>query len=143
MLNLTVMTGRMVETPELKTTANNVSVTVFRIAVSRNYKVNEEYPTDFFNVVAWRSTAEFAAKHFKKGDLLSVQGRFGTRKYTDKNGNQRTAFEVVANNVQFVESKRDTASAPETETAPAASYSNAGVNDFSDIGDMSDDDLPF
>lgn len=60
MLNLTVMTGRMVETPELKTTANNVSVTVFRIAVSRNYKVNEEYPTDFFNVVAWRGTAEFS-----------------------------------------------------------------------------------
>ena len=75
--------------------------------------------------------------------MIGIEGSIQTRKYTDKNGNQRTAFEVVANNVQFVESKRDTASAPETETAPAASYSNAGANDFSDIGDMSDDDLPF
>ena len=108
MLNLTVMTGRMVETPELKTTANNVSVTVFRIAVSRNYKVNEEYPTDFFNVVAWRGTAEFAAKHFKKGDLLSVQGRFETRKYTDKNGNSREAVELIADNLYFGESRRET-----------------------------------
>ena len=107
MLNLTVMTGRMVETPELKTTANNVSVTVFRIAVSRNYKVNEEYPTDFFNVVAWRGTAEFAAKYFKKGDLLSVQGRFETRKYTDKNGNNREAVELTADNLYFGESRRE------------------------------------
>lgn len=107
MLNLTVMTGRMVETPELKTTANNVSVTVFRIAVSRNYKVNEEYPTDFFNVVAWRGTAEFAAKYFKKGDLLSVQGRFETRKYTDKNGNNREAVELIADNLYFGESRRE------------------------------------
>ncbi len=108
MLNLSVMTGRMVETPELKTTANNVSVTVFRIAVSRNYKVNEEYPTDFFNVVAWRGTAEFAAKYFKKGDLLSVQGRFETRKYTDKNGNNREAVELTADNLYFGESRRET-----------------------------------
>lgn len=108
MLNLTVMTGRMVETPELKTTANNVSVTVFRIAVSRNYKVNEEYPTDFFNVVAWRGTAEFAVKHFKKGDQLSVQGRFETRKYTDKNGNSREAVELIADNLYFGESRRET-----------------------------------
>ncbi len=107
MLNLTVMTGRMVETPELKTTANNVSVTVFRIAVSRNYKVNEEYPTDFFNVVAWRGAAEFAAKYFKKGDLLSVQGRFETRKYTDKNGNNREAVELTADNLYFGESRRE------------------------------------
>ena len=76
MLNLSVMTGRMVETPELKTTQNNVSVTSFRIAVTRNYKVNDEYPTDFFNVVAWRGTAEFAAKYFKKGDLFTVEGHF-------------------------------------------------------------------
>ena len=118
MLNLTVMTGRMVETPELKTTANNVSVTVFRIAVSRNYKVNEEYPTDFFNVVAWRGTAEFAVKHFKKGDLLSVQWRFETRKYTDKNGNSREAVELIADNLYFGESRRETQK-PAEKTAEA------------------------
>ena len=130
MLNLTVMTGRMVETPELKTTANNVSVTVFRIAVSRNYKVNEEYPTDFFNVVAWRGTAEFAAKHFKKGDLLSVQGRFETRKYTDKNGNSREAVELIADNLYFGESRRE-AQKPAEKTAEE-------TDDFDPFGE----DLP-
>jgi len=108
MLNLAVMTGRMVETPELKTTQNNVSVTSFRIAVTRNYKVNDEYPTDFFNVVAWRGTAEFAAKYFKKGDLFTVEGHFETRKYTDKNGNKREAVELIADNLYFGESKKET-----------------------------------
>ncbi len=143
MFNLVVLTGRLTADPELKTTQTGISVTSFSIAVSRSYRSGEEPQTDFINIVAWRKSAEFVAKYFKKGNMIGIEGSIQTRKYTDKNGNQRTAFEVVANNVQFVESKRDTASAPETETAPAASYSNAGVNDFSDIGDMSDDDLPF
>ena len=68
MLNSVIMTGRMVADPELRTTQSDIKVTSFRIAVTRNYKVNDEYPSDFFTVVAWRNTAEFAAKHFKKGD---------------------------------------------------------------------------
>lgn len=143
MFNLVVLTGRLTADPELKTTQTGISVTSFSIAVSRSYRSGEEPQTDFINIVAWRKSAEFVAKYFKKGNMIGIEGSIQTRKYTDKNGNQRTAFEVVANNVQFVESKRDASSAPETETAPAASYSNAGVNDFSDIGDMSDDDLPF
>ena len=115
MLNLTVMTGRMVETPELKTTQNNVSVISFRIAVTRNYKVNDEYPTDFFNVVAWRGTAEFAAKYFKKGDLFTVEGLFETRKYTDKNDNKREAVELIADNLYFGESKKES-SEPQANT---------------------------
>ena len=115
MLNLSVMTGRMVETPELKTTQNNVSVTSFRIAVTRNYKVNDEYPTDFFNVVAWRGTAEFAAKYFKKGDLFTVEGHFETRKYTDKNDNKREADELIADNLYFGESKKE-ADEPQANT---------------------------
>ena len=75
MLNSVIMTGRMVADPELRTTQSGVNVTSFRIAVTRNYKVNDEYLSDFFTVVAWRNTAEFAAKHFKKGDSLTVQGR--------------------------------------------------------------------
>ena len=95
----------------------------------------------FINIVAWRQQAEFVAKYFKKGNLIGIQGSIQTRKYTDKNGNNRTAFEVVADNIQFVESKRD--SAPAGNSEPAQSYSNAGSNDFADLGDMSDDDLPF
>ena len=143
MFNLVVLTGRLTADPELKTTQTGISVTSFSIAVSRSYRSGEEPQTDFINIVAWRKSAEFVAKYFKKGNMIGIEGSIQTRKYTDKNGNQRTAFEVVANNVQFVESKRDASSAPETETALAASYSNAGANDFSDIGDMSDDDLPF
>ena len=140
MFNLVVLTGRLTADPELKTTPNGISVTTFSIAVNRNYRSGEERQADFINIVAWRQTAEFITKYFKKGNLIGIEGSIQTRRYQDKNGNNRTAFEVVANNVQFVESKRDS-SAP-VDNAPA-SFSNADVNDFADLGDATDDDLPF
>ena len=138
MFNLVVLTGRLTADPELKTTPNGISVTTFSIAVDRRYRSGEERQTDFINIVAWRQSAEFITKYFKKGNLIGIEGSIQTRRYQDKNGNNRTAFEVVANNVQFVESKRDSAPASEP-----ASFSNADVNDFADLGDASDDDLPF
>ena len=143
MFNLVVLTGRLTADPELKTTQSGISVTSFSIAVDRRYRVGEERQTDFINVVAWRQSAEFVAKYFKKGNMIGIEGSIQTRKYTDKNGNNRTAFEVVANNVQFVESKRDSAPSAVEDNAPAASFSNAGANDFADLGDIADDDLPF
>ena len=146
MFNLVVLTGRLTADPELKTTQSGISVTSFSVAVNRPYRTGEEQQTDFINVVAWRKTAEFIAKYFKKGNMIGIEGSIQTRKYTDKNGNNRTAFEVVANNIQFVESKRDSASAgnaPAGNSEPTRSYSNAGSNDFAELGDMSDDDLPF
>lgn len=140
MFNLVVLTGRLTADPELKTTTNGISVVSFSIAVDRRYRTGEERQTDFINIVAWRSSAEFISKYFKKGSLIGIEGSIQTRRYTDKNGNNRTAFEVVANNVQFVESKRDSAAAPMSEPA---SFSNADINDFADLGDASDDDLPF
>ena len=140
MFNLVVLTGRLTADPELKTTASGISVTTFSIAVNRRYSTGEERQTDFINIVAWRQSAEFVAKYFKKGNLIGIEGSIQTRRYQDKNGNNRTAFEVVANNVQFVESKRD--SAPMDGGEPA-SFSNASANDFADLGDASDDDLPF
>ena len=140
MFNLVVLTGRLTADPELKTTANGLSVTTFSIAVDRRYRSGEERQTDFINIVAWRQTAEFITKYFKKGSLIGIEGSIQTRRYQDKNGNNRTAFEVVANNVQFVESKRDP-SAP--AAGESASFSNADVNDFADLGDATDDDLPF
>lgn len=142
MFNLVVLTGRLTADPELKTTQSGISVTSFSIAVDRRFRSGEERQTDFINIVAWRQSAEFVAKYFKKGSLIGIEGSIQTRKYTDKNGNNRTAFEVVANNVQFVESKRDGTSPAAPGEAPA-SFSNAGVNDFADLGDVSDDDLPF
>ena len=108
MLNSIIMTGRMVADPELRTTQSDIKVTSFRIAVTRNYKVNDEYLSDFFTVVAWRNTAEFAAKHFKKGDGLTVHGRAEVRKYTDKDGNNRETVEIIADSVYFGEKKHDT-----------------------------------
>lgn len=140
MFNLVVLTGRLTADPELKTTPNGISVTSFSIAVDRRYRSGEERQTDFINIVAWRQSAEFITKYFKKGSLIGIEGTIQTRRYQDKNGNNRTAFEVVANNVQFVESKRDSSSG--TDAVPA-SFSNADANDFADLGDASDDDLPF
>lgn len=141
MFNLVVLTGRLTADPELKTTQNGISVTTFSIAVNRNYRAGEEQQTDFINIVAWRQRAEFITKYFKRGSLIGIEGSIQTRKYQDKNGNNRTAFEVVVNNVQFVESKRDSNVAPIADSEPA-SFSNADVNDFAEIGEI-DDDLPF
>ncbi len=142
MFNLVVLTGRLTADPELKTTPSGVPVTSFSIAVNRNYRSGEEQQTDFINIVAWRQRAEFICKYFNKGSLIGIEGSIQTRRYTDKNGNNRTAFEVVANNVQFVESKRDGGAAAASAGEPA-SFSNADVNDFADLGDAADDDLPF
>lgn len=139
MFNLVVLTGRLTADPELKTTANGIPVTTFSIAVNRNYRAGEEQQTDFINIVAWRQRAEFITKYFKKGSMIGIEGSIQTRRYQDKNGNNRTAFEVVVNNAQFVESKRDGAASGSDEPA---SYSNADASDFAEIGGM-DDDLPF
>lgn len=143
MFNLVVLTGRLTADPELKTTNTGISVTSFSIAVNRRYRAGEETQTDFINIVAWRQTAEFITKYFKKGNMIGIEGSIQTRKYTDKNGNNRTVFEVVASNAQFVESKKD--SAPSTGSAgeePAA-FSNAESSDFTEIDSGMDDDLPF
>lgn len=140
MFNLVVLTGRLTADPELKTTANGISVTSFSIAVSRRYRSGETPETDFINIVAWRQNAEFITKFFKKGNLIGIEGSIQTRKYTDKNGNNRTVFEVVVNNAQFVEAKRDNAQGGSVEPA---SFSNVDSNDFTEIDNGSDDDLPF
>ena len=142
MFNLVVLTGRLTADPELKTTPNGVPVTSFSIAVNRNYRAGEEQQTDFINIVAWRQRAEFITKYFNKGSLIGIEGSIQTRRYTDKNGNNRTAFEVVANNAQFVESKRDSQATGMPAGEPAA-YSNADSSDFAEIGGAMDDDLPF
>lgn len=140
MFNLVVLTGRLTADPELKTTPTGVSVTTFSIAVSRRYKAGEENQADFINIVAWRQTAEFITKYFQKGSMIGIEGSIQTRRYTDKDGKTRNVFEVIANNVQFVESKRDSAAG---NTAEPASFSNASVNEFTEVEGETDEDLPF
>lgn len=145
MFNLVVLTGRLTSDPELKTTQSNVSVTSFCIAVQRRYKSGEEPITDFINIVAWRNTAEFVAKYFKKGNMIGIEGSIQTRKYTDKDGNNRVVFEVLASNVQFVESKRGNTDVNVTNDAedPLRTVSENLQNAGFEQANMSDDDLPF
>lgn len=139
MLNTIALMGRLTADPELRYTTSNIPVTSFSIAVDRAYKTGEERQTDFINIVAWRQRAEFAAKWFKKGQLIAVDGSLQSRRYTDKDGNSRTAYEVVANNLHFAE-RRDASQAPQTE-APAPSFSNTEAGDFSEL--PGDEELPF
>ena len=145
MFNLVVLTGRLTADPELKTTPSGVSVTSFSIAVERRYKQGEEKQADFINIVAWRQTAEFVSKYFSKGSMIGIEGSIQTRKYQDKDGNNRTAFEVVANNVQFVGSKQSEG-ASEGNSLPTPE--NDPLNEFKDKLDgfqemQGDDDVPF
>lgn len=108
MINVVCLMGRICADLELKHTSNDVSVTSFTLAVDRTYiKSGAERQTDFINIVAWKNTAEFICKYFRKGQLIALQGSIQTRSYTDKNGNKRTAFEVIADNVHFAEPKKD------------------------------------
>lgn len=127
MLNNVVMMGRVTGDPELRSTSAGVEVTSFRIAVDRDYvKPGEDRKTDFFDVVAWRGLATFVCRYFHKGSLIAVSGSLQTRMYEDKNGNKRTAIEIVAEKINFCERKnKDDASErrdvhSETETDPVA-----------------------
>lgn len=106
MLSKTIMMGRLVADPELRHTQSNVPVCSFRIAVDRDFSKNGEKETDFFDVVAWRGTAEFVSKYFAKGRVIAVEGRFQNKSWTDRDGNKRKDDELLADNVYFGDSKR-------------------------------------
>lgn len=108
MLNQVVIMGRLTRDPELRYTPSNLPVVSFSIAVTRNYSSEVgETQTDFINVVAWRKTAEFISQWFVKGQMIIVVGSLQSSSWTDKNGNNRTAINVVASEVQFGEPKRN------------------------------------
>ena len=130
MLNHITLAGRLTADPELRRTQSGIAVASFNLAVDQDYKAqNGERGVDFIPIVAWRSTAEFAEKYFEKGQMAIVSGRLSTRRYEDKNGNKRMAYEVVASNIYFAGSKAKN----ETDFAPQT---------FDNISD-DDSDLPF
>lgn len=135
MINSVILSGRLTADPELKTTGSGISVTSFSVAVNRRYKSGEDRKTDFITVVAWRSTAEFVTKYFKKGNLIGIEGSIQTRKYQDKDGNNRTAFEVIAERVHFLESKRNSDNQGNDIPTPAGDYTDG----FTEL----DEDCPF
>jgi len=144
--NKVILIGNMVADPELKTTPNSVNVCSFRIAVGRRYvKAGEQQQTDFIDIVAWRTQAEFVAKYFSKGKPILVCGSIQSRNWQDKEGNKRTTIEVIADEVSFVERKSASesfgAGDPGPATPPAYSTSYESAPKFEEIN--ADDDLPF
>jgi single-strand DNA-binding protein len=142
MLNRVILMGRLVSDPELKTTTSGISVTSFRIAVDRNYvKQGTERQADFFDIVAWRSSAEFVCRNFGKGSLIAVDGQLQSRQYQAKDGSNRTVVEVVAESVSFTGERREQQNNSYAQPAPTPSYSAGAPNDFQEM--PLDDDLPF
>ena len=118
MLNVVAIMGRLVADPELRTTQSGINVVSFRIACDRNFaRQGEQRQADFIDIVAWRQQAEFVSKYFQKGSLIAIEGSLQTRQYQDKNGNNRTAVEVVANNISFA--------GPKSSNQGGGSYQNA------------------
>lgn len=139
-MNVVCLMGRLTADPELKHTQSQVAVTSFKVAVDRAYQPKgQEKQADFINIVAWRQTAEFICRYFHKGQRIALQGSLQSRNYTDKDGNKRTAFEVVVDNAFFAESKNTAPNGDSPSAQPA--FSNAGSGDFEEIA--GDDELPF
>lgn len=147
-INISVLTGRLTADVELKTTPSGVSVCSFSLAVDRKYQPQgEERATDFIDCVAWRNTAEFISKYFKKGSMIGIEGEIQTRTYTDKEGKKRKVTEVIVNNASFCGSKSESngsnINSQQNEKDPLAQISanleQAEVNGVDSFGQ----DLPF
>ena len=158
MLNVVAIMGRLAADPQLRQTTTGKNVASFRIACDRGRRdANGQSQADWLDVVAWDRTAEFVCKYFQKGSLIAIDGRLQSRSYQDKNGNNRTAIEIVANNVNFAAPKSANAAPmgdagygaptaapaprPAAQAAPAPSYSAGSNDDFALIED--EGDLPF
>lgn len=120
MLNAAIIMGRLTADPELRKTQSGLSVTSFTVAADKKVKSGEEKQADFIPVVAWRGTADFVSTYFKKGQMIAIQGSIQTRNYEDKDGNKRTAIEVVADNVSFCGDKKPSQDEKTSQIEPQA-----------------------
>lgn len=133
-LNKVIIGGRLTSEPELKTTQSGISVASFSVAVNRKTKQGEEQKSDFFNVTAWRQTADFVARYFHKGSSICIVGVLQNSSWTDQNGQKHYRTDIVADEVMFVDSKSDG-----NQAAP--SFTNTPTPKFEEIS--TDGDLPF
>ncbi len=148
-LNKVIMGGRLTSDPELKQTTSGISVVSFGIAVNRKYQskgTDQAQQADFFNVVAWRATAEFISRYFKKGSSICISGSLQSRNWQDQQGQKRTTIEIVVDEAYFVDSKSDSAGAsdqytPDSYAVPSYAGAAGAAPKFEEIAD--DDDLPF
>ena len=147
MLNKIIVMGRLTRDPELRRTQSGLSVTSFSVACDRDFKSQSgEKETDFIDIVAWRTTAEFVCKYFSKGRMAVVEGRLQIRDWQDNNGNKRRSAEIVADNVYFGDSQRGPSyGAPGGSSYGAASGGYPASDYGGDFAEVSEDDgeLPF
>ena len=149
MLNRIILMGRLTRDPELRHTQTGTPVASFALAVDRDFRSRDsgEKGVDFIDIVAWRSTAEFVSKYFTKGRMAVVEGRLQIRDWTDREGGKRRSAEVVADNVYFGDSKRDSDSGGSSYSRPAAPAADYGMppvggDQFAELAD-DDGELPF
>ena len=144
MLNRIILMGRLTRDPELRHTQSGTAVASFTLAVDRDFKSRDggDRATDFIDIVAWRSTAEFVSKYFTKGRMAVVEGRLQIRDWTDRDGGKRRSAEVIADNVYFGDSKRDGDSGTSSGYHPAGRPVDVSANDFEEVGEE-DGELPF
>lgn len=153
--NKVIIGGRLTADPELKTTPSGISVVSFTVAVNRRFGVKngEESTADFFNVTAWRQTAEFVSRYFRKASSICIVGSLQTRNWTDQQGNKRYSVEIVADEASFVDAKSESPLAvQQAAAAQQAGYmpENYGAPSYSSMGDApkfeeiaDDEELPF
>ena len=146
--NKVILIGHLTADPELKQTQSGISVVSFSIGVNRRVSKDAEPKTDFISIVAWRQTAEFVSRYFKKGKPILVCGSIQSRSYTDNQGNKRYVTEVVADEVSFVESKAESAAPPsgaqympDAYSTPSYSNTDAAAPKLEPVSE--DDGLPF
>ncbi len=154
-MNKVFLIGRLTRDPELRYTSGNVPVATFSIAVNRTFaNANGEREADFFNIVVWRKQAENVSQFVKKGSQVAIDGRLQSRSYDDANGQKRYVTEVVADNVQFLDSKKDSESMASSNAGPtpydfpeeSAPTNDVKADPFADFGnsiEINDDELPF
>ena len=149
-LNKVVLCGRLTADPELKQTQSGIAVVTFTLAVNRRFQSRNAdganaQQADFISVVAWRQTAEFISKYFKKGSALCVTGSIQTRSWQDQQGQRRYATEVVVDEAMFVDSRNESGATqgytPDAYAAPSFSSPAAETPNFEEL--KADDDLPF
>lgn len=131
MLNKIVIMGRLTKDPDLRRTQSGTAVASFSLAVDRDFKSEDgKRTTDFVDVVAWRNTAEFVCNYFTKGRMAVVEGRLQIRDWLDKDGHTRRSAEVVADNIYFGDSKKDSAAKAEPKTAELVELPDENLEDL-------------
>lgn len=144
-MNVVILMGRLTSDPELSQTPSGISVAKFSVAVERNYGKDGKKETDFINCIAWRTTGEFIHKWFSKGKPIAIHGQLQSRKYTDKNGQNRTAYEVIVSEAFFAGNVDKSEKSPDNFQIPRANQpskvQSVAMDQFEDEYD--DGDLPF